>query len=318
MAERALFADLPRPAGEALPLAWGLERDGVGMLASIGPQVAAAAAALVRSGRRVNLDLPLHFPLSVLPERAHRLRDAPCHELDVSTYEGLPIRDDSVRFFPQASSQWDSLAHVGDPVHGFYDGAQSADIHLGEGSRNGVDRYAEFGIFTRGLYVDLPAFFASEGRPWSPAGSQTCTADDLRRALAHGGHQPRSGDILCVRTGWLAAFRAADAAGKAELFLKRDYSGLAGDMAMWELLWDAGFAAVASDAVTVEVWPLQQGRPSLHLAIARLGLVLGEMFDLDALDAAVREEGRNSFLLVSKPLNLRGGIGSPPNAMAVF
>ena len=68
----------------------------------------------------------------------------------------------------------------------------------------------------------------------------------------------------------------------------------------------------------MEVWPLQQGRPSLHLAIARLGLVLGEMFDLDALDTAVRDTGRNTFLFVSKPLNLRGGIGSPPNAMAVF
>lgn len=318
MPVRPLFADLPRPAGETLPLAWGWESQGVGMLASIEPHGAAAAAMLVKAGRRVNLDLPLHFPLSLLPPRAHRIREAPSHELDVSTYEGLPIRDDSVRFFPQASSQWDSLAHVGDPVHGFYGGAQSADIHLADGSRNGVDRYAEFGIFTRGCYVDLPAFFASQGRPWSPVGSQTCAADDLRAALAHSDIQPQAGDVLCVRTGWLAAFRAADAAGRAALFLKRDYSGLAGDLAMWELLWDAGFAAVASDCVTVEVWPLRQGQPSLHLAIARLGLVLGEMFDLDALDVAVREEGRNTFLFVSKPLNLRGGIGSPPNAMAVF
>ena len=106
MPVRPLFADLPRPAGETLPLAWGWESQGVGMLASIEPHGAAAAAMLVKAGRRVNLDLPLHFPLSLLPPRAHRIREAPSHELDVSTYEGLPIRDDSVRFFPQASSQW--------------------------------------------------------------------------------------------------------------------------------------------------------------------------------------------------------------------
>ena len=318
MDERPLFADLPRPTGETLPLAWGLEKDGVGMLASIRPQTAVAAAALVKTGRRINLDLPLHLPLEVLPAHAHRIREAPRHELDVSTYQGLPIRDDRVTFHPQASSQWDSLAHVGDPTHGFYDGASSDDIHLQAGSRNGVDRYAAFGIFTRGIYVDLPEFFARANRSWSAGGSQACHAADLRRALAQGGLTPQPGDVLCVRTGWLEAFRSADAAGKAELFLKRDYSGLAGDAAMWELLWDAGFSAVVSDSVTVEVWPLALGKPSLHLAIARLGLVLGEMFDLDALRAAVREEGRNAFLFVSKPLNLRGGIGSPPNAMAVF
>ena len=318
MADRPLFANLPRPAGETLPLAWGLERDGVGMLASILPRTAAAAAALVLSGRRVNLDLPLHVPLGELPPYAHRVRRAPHHELDVSTYVGLPVRDDCVTLYPQASSQWDSLAHVGDPVHGFYGGAQSADIHLGDGSKNGVDRYAEFGIFTRGICVDLPEFFARNNRPWSAVGSHVCTPDDLRAALRQAGLVPQAGDVLCVRTGWLEAFRAADHAGKADLFLKRDYSGLAGDAAMWELLWDAGFAAVVSDSVTVEAWPLCEGKPSLHLAIARLGLVLGEMFDLDALAAAVREEARNTFLFVSKPLNLRGGIGSPPNAMAVF
>jgi hypothetical protein len=42
------------------------------------------------------------------------------------------------------------------------------------------------------------------------------------------------------------------------------------------------------------------------------------MFDLDALRAAVHKHKRNTFLFTSKPLNLRGAIGSPPNAMAIF
>lgn len=318
MLRRPRYKDLPRPAGESLPLAWGFEHQNVGMLACIGPEQAIAAAGLVRSGRRVNLDLPLNQPLGDLPKHSHRIREAPVHVLDVSSYEGLPIRDDCVTLHPQASSQWDSLAHVGDPTHGFYGGAQSADIHLGEGSKNGVDQYAKFGIFTRGVFVDLPGYFAKTARPWSVSGSQACSATDLAAAVASAGVTLRLGDILCVRTGWQSAFREANAEQKKALFQGRDYSGLCGDEKMWEFLWDHGVAAVASDNVTVEAWPLREGRPSLHLGIARLGLVLGEMFDLDALREAVTIEQRNEFLFVSKPLNLRGGIGSPPNALAVF
>ena len=318
MYKRPPFAQLARPPGETLPLVRGLEKANVGTLAAILPEYAANAASLVKLGDRINLDLPLHLPLGAVPAHSHRVREAPVHQLVTDTYEGLLIRDDCVTFHPQASSQWDSLAHVGDPKHGFYDGAQSQDIHLGEGSRNGVDRYAEFGIFTRGVYIDLPEFYANNHRPWSALGSQVCSADDLRLALKQSAIQPQLGDILCVRTGWLEAFNLASDADKKKIFQGRDYSGLAGNEAMWELLWDSGFAAVASDSVTVEVWPLRQDQPSLHLAIARLGLVLGEMFDLDQLRAAVHKHKRNTFLFTSKPLNLRGAIGSPPNAMAIF
>ena len=318
MYRRPAFVDLPRPNGETLPLAWGLEKENVGMLAAISAEYAAQAASLVRSGERVNLDLPLHLPLGAVPAHSHRIREAPVHELVTDTYEGLLIRDDCVTFHPQASSQWDSLAHVGDPLHGFYDGTQSKDIHLGDGSRNGVDRYADFGIFTRGIYIDLPEFYASNQRHWSALGSQICSANDLRLALEQSEVKPQLGDVLCVRTGWLEAFNKASPEDKKTIFQGRDYSGLAGDESMWQYLWDAGFAAVASDSVTVEAWPLEQGKPSLHLAIARLGLVLGEMFDLDALRAAVHKHKRNTFLFTSKPLNLRGAIGSPPNAMAIF
>ena len=86
---------------------------------------------------------------------------------------------------------------------------------------------------------------------------------------------------------------------------------------MWRFLWDHRVGAIASDTVTVEAWPIFEGKPSLHLAIARLGLTLGEMFDLEALANDSAATGEWTSLFVSKPLNLRGGVGSPPNAMAV-
>ncbi len=70
--------------------------------------------------------------------------------------------------------------------------------------------------------------------------------------------------------------------------------------------------------MAVEAFPPRPGEPSLHWAIARLGLTLGEMFCLDDLADACRERNDYAFLFIGKPLNLRGGVGSPANAMAVI
>ena len=48
------------------------------------------------------------------------------------------------------------------------------------------------------------------------------------------------------------------------------------------------------------------------------GLHIGELWDLKALSDTCKKLNRYSFLLTSVPLNVPGGIGSPPNALAVF
>jgi hypothetical protein len=67
----------------------------------------------------------------------------------------------------------------------------------------------------------------------------------------------------------------------------------------------------------VEAFPISGERPSLHIAIARLGLNLGEMFDLEALTGHCLATGAFECFFTSMPLNLRGGVGSPPNATAI-
>lgn len=52
--------------------------------------------------------------------------------------------------------------------------------------------------------------------------------------------------------------------------------------------------------------------------LALFGMPIGELWDLKALSEKSKELGRYSFLLTSVPLNVPGGIGSPPNALAVF
>jgi hypothetical protein len=44
----------------------------------------------------------------------------------------------------------------------------------------------------------------------------------------------------------------------------------------------------------------------------------GELFDLEALSKTCHELQRYSFFVTSMPLNMPGGVSSPPNAMAIF
>lgn len=53
-----------------------------------------------------------------------------------------------------------------------------------------------------------------------------------------------------------------------------------------------------------------------HL-IALLGMVVGELWKLDDLAVDCAADGVYDFMLVVKPLNLTGGVGSPANATAV-
>lgn len=314
------YRDLPCPAGEYLPRAvgvWGPD-DQIGTWNNVTPRETIRAAQLVKEGRRFNLNLPLHLPLGLLDAGSHDVRKPPVHSImrvGTGLYDG---RDDKVELYPQASTQWDGLTHVGDSRHGFYNGVRGDQITSDEGTRNGIENVAEFGIATRGILIDLPRHFAATGCPWAPVGSQVASVADLQACLDRSRVQLRPGDVLLVRTGWLEAFLGAEPARRNRLYKGRDYSGIAGSADMWEFLWNSRIAAVASDNVTVEAFPVDDQGPSLHLAIARLGLNLGELFDLEALAEHCAATSRTEVFFVSMPLNLRGGVGSPANALAIL
>jgi len=85
----------------------------------------------------------------------------------------------------------------------------------------------------------------------------------------------------------------------------------------------ARVVAIASDTYAVEVWPPAWGEESapfgfLHrVLIGPFGMALGELWHLDDLAADCDQDGVCEFFLASAPLNVRGGIGSPPNALAL-
>ncbi|GGX97032.1 hypothetical protein GCM10010358_58530 [Streptomyces minutiscleroticus] len=85
---------------------------------------------------------------------------------------------------------------------------------------------------------------------------------------------------------------------------------------------------MATDTFAVEVLPVLPGSDFHHSApeddgmvhqelIAKLGLPLGELWNLTGLARDCRATGRWDSLLTVKPLHLTGGVGSPANATAL-
>ena len=141
----------------------------------------------------------------------------------------------------------------------------------------------------RGVMVDMVRYYAKIGRDWDPMAQTAISAQELEACLKDEGVSLRQGDILMVRMGWVGALLAAQGIEQRDAMLRPwTYSGLSGQEDMWEFLWDNRIAALASDTVTVEVWPLKKDQASLHLAIARMGFTIGEMFDFEALSQPLR------------------------------
>jgi kynurenine formamidase len=88
-------------------------------------------------------------------------------------------------------------------------------------------------------------------------------------------------------------------------------------MCAW--LWNHHFAAIGADNPAVEAWPhpLVPDVYIHHRLLALLGMPLGEMWYVDQLAADCAADGVYDFLFTSAPLNLHGGVGSPPNALAI-
>jgi hypothetical protein len=56
----------------------------------------------------------------------------------------------------------------------------------------------------------------------------------------------------------------------------------------------------------------------MHIRLLPLfGLPIGEFFDLDALADDCASDGVYEFFFTSAPLNLKAGVASPPNALAI-
>ena len=290
---------------------WGLfgADDQLGTINFLTPERTAAAARLVRRGDVFSLNLPLHLPGPPLFNRGVYQ-----HHITGSRRGARAGHDDHLdNFYLQASSQWDSLAHVGHGEHGFYNGVQSEQVTGQEGSRNGVDNWARRGIAGRAVLLDVARQISYDG-----LSTRAIKVSELEATAQAQGVAIEPGAVLLVRTGWETAYMALDAAGRDAIARELHAPGLEGSEEMAGWLWDHRVAAVASDCPALEPWPWDPNLPSLHLlALCYLGMPIGELWHLDDLAADCASDGLYECFFTSAPLHLRGGVGSPPNALAM-
>jgi len=310
------YDDLPVRAGAPDGSSWGVfgDDDQVGMLNLITPECVRRASALVRRGKVFPLNLGLHLPDPPLfgfrkPIR-HHIFPIP-NSMEIAW-------DDRVDMAPQGSSQWDGLTHVCDPGPGFYNGVQPAQVTGAEGTRNGIENWARRGIVGRAVLLDIERFMRRGNRAYDPASAAEIGLDDLLACLEAQDSALEPADILLLRTGWLAAYRKMTKDAREDLSRSPCSPGLRPTEQFPRFFWDRRIPAVASDNLAVEKWPVEPEKGFLHIQlIAHLGMALGEMWDLDALAEDCAKDGIYECMLVSSPLNLRGGVGSPSNAVAI-
>ncbi|MGW2169495.1 cyclase family protein [Streptomyces sp. NPDC001705] len=292
-----------------------------GMANFAGPQQILRATRCVRDGRAVSLD----YALDAFDPPMSKARGIPEHRI---TAKHDQARDDVLDgFHLQATTQIDGLRHRRASGHGFYNAVPDAAI-TPRSPRLGVQLWAETPLAGRGLLIDVDGLMRDRGTPLDHRAGPALDPTLLDEALAAQDCAVEDGDLVLVHTGWAHWYLTTDPAVRAETRTARRATGFAQsrDFAAW--CWDHRIALMATDTFAVEVLPVLPGSDFHDSApedagmmhqelIAKLGLPLGELWNLTSLAADCRTTGRWDSLLTVKPLHLTGGVGSPANATAL-
>jgi kynurenine formamidase len=295
---------------------WGVfsEEDELGTVNFLTPERVKHAATLVRKGKVFNLCLSLNLPDPHVTAVRHP------YQRKILRF-GRNVWDDLLdNFYMQYSSHWDALGHMRYREFGFYGGLQDDEVEKG---KLGIDRWVEHGMVGRGLLIDVGRYREERGIPFHADEGWDIKPQDLEAIAQQQRAQFEAGDILLLRTGWMKHYLELDQAGREAFALSLQSRlvspGLEGTRAMAAFLWDHRIAAVAADNIGVEKMPgdLYYQFPLHNLVLCLLGMPLGEFWNLEALATDCAEDGVYECLVVSVPLNVPGGIGSPANAVAI-
>jgi kynurenine formamidase len=296
---------------------WGRfgDLDQIGTANHLTPERIAGAAALVKTGKRFSLALPIG------PPTPGGYRSEPLHFYGMAAGDGVlgsgrggaryPVSDDYIVMALQASTQLDGFGHVGGDstlYNGYWAGLVTA---TGGARRLGVHHLAR-GIVGRAVLLDVARHLGVEHlEPGFPIGP-----DELDGAAAAQGVGIAPGDILLVHTGHVGWKR--DLAPGSPDAVNRSEPGVSTRAIPW--LHDHDIAMVATDTAACSVVPAEPGDEFLtwHVAALRdLGLLVGELFDLDELAADCAADGVSEGFFVAAPMPIVGASGSPLNPIVV-
>jgi kynurenine formamidase len=294
---------------------WGPD-DQLGTVNHIDADCVRQAAQLVRTGKVISCALPYD---QNGPQDGSFGRVNPIHTMlqdggDTWGQRDLPnigYADDAVYMPLQAGTQWDALSHIF--FRGcMYNGYPRERVTSSGATLNGIEQWTDK-IVTRGVLLDIARFRDKE---WLEPG-EGIDAPTLSACAESVGITVRRGDVLLVRTGNIAQARATGTWGT---FCAGPAPGLALSTCEW--IADSAIAGIATDTWGMEVVPNETDpaelRQPLHVVlIVHMGLLVGEIFDLDALAADCAGDGVYEFLFVAPPLPFTGAVGSPLNPIAI-
>lgn len=309
---------------------WGPD-DQLGTLNYITPAKIAGAAASAKQGKIFPLSIPLD---AYGPQGAHGFRRNPIHimsldggddqaarhlagwgggtEAMIAEWWKGPMRftDDYIIMPLQSSTQWDALSHVYYDGQ-LYNGYPASTVTSFGATKDSIDQVAGKGqIVSRAVLLDVARHrkvrYLAPGTIISPE-----ELDDVAKAQKV---SIETGDVVIIRTGWRLNFLETR---DAEAWMA-GAPGVSWRCAEW--LHNKQAAAVASDNIAVEAIAseFEDAMLVFHmLALRDMGMMLGEIWDLEALGEDCAADGIYTFLLVAQPLRVTGGVGSPVNPIAI-
>ncbi|KAL9049627.1 MAG: hypothetical protein Q9162_007118 [Coniocarpon cinnabarinum] len=318
MAHLPTFKSLPPVEGLPHGCAWGLfdkpgqPRDQCGTLNLLTPHVVLQAKDEIQDGSSVALNWGMH-------NVAHPGFGRKPLQHKVFALPGFAANDDEIEINTQAGSQWDGFKHwAHQKTEKLYNGLNFKDSS--NATDNGIHHWStRGGIVGRGILLDYVRYCHRNNKPLDAWTRQEITVADLQAILNDENLTPRPGDIFIVRSGFTKRYNESSEQQQIDGIQKNhNFIGIQGCEEMCEWLWDHHFAAVAGDTIAMEAWP-PRGDFAIHdFSLALWGQPIGELWDLERLAAECEKRGRWSFFLTSAPLNVVGGVGTPPNALAIF
>ncbi|KAI0195519.1 putative cyclase-domain-containing protein [Astrocystis sublimbata] len=276
-----------------------------------------SAISEVRTGETIPLNLSLDaFIQPMNPARK------PCEHTILAKGNA---NDDTLHINTQGASHWDGPRHYPyqDSLQ-YYNGATQSDITgPAKNNRLGVHNMAKKTITGRGVLLDWASWASAQDITYDAFSTFAIPHSQILAVAKAQGLSFRSGDILLIRSGWLSAFHQLTPSQQTSLASRpiRASMGLEASEESMRWHWDNGFSAVAGDAVAYEAWPsprVWRGVSMHEVFLSGWGMPVGECFDLEALARKCKERKCWSFLFVSVPLDIPGGVASPPNAVAIL
>jgi kynurenine formamidase len=292
---------------------WGPD-DQLGTLNYVTTETVRQAAALVRSGRRVSMAIPINKVAGPDNPQQASLLVVQAHD--------VPVDASKVRFgldYLGMAAHGDCHTHVDALCHisygGLtYNGRPAQQVLRSTGATEQDIAVYSSGVVGRGVLLDIPKL---RGVKWLEPGEAVRRAE-LEECAAAEGVELGEGDFLVFRTGHhrrrteLGAWdNGPPPAGEGKAGLHVDAIPWMHEKRIAAFLPDGDGETVPSvvEGITYPIHPLQ---------VTAMGMLVSDSLQFEELVVACEKEQRYEFMVVGLPLRLPGATGSPWNPIAIF